>query len=52
MKIIKCVFNPLEGNFQPIECDEERLNPLRPFNYEWHGFWFLVPNYMEEVGNA
>ena len=53
MRNSKYVFNVLEGEFQHIEYDEDRLNPLYPFKYVFVlNHWLLVPDYIEEVGNA
>lgn len=47
-------FNVFNGDFQPVEVDDNLiLNPFQPFIYRWYyGLFFLVPNYLQEIGNA
>ncbi len=47
-------FNVFNNNLQLVEFDDSYLlNPIQPFRYKFiEGYFFLVPNYMEEIGNA
>jgi len=57
--MLKTIFkyNVLNNDFQPVTYDDSyQLNPERPFVYRffpgYNDFFFLVPNYFEEIGNA